>query len=324
MGSPEHAPRDAGFWLRLAAWLIDGVVTLPLAFAGWALALQASTPWQAAAVAAAMLAMPWLYFAITEGSRWQATVGKLALGLRVVQSEGRTIGFGRSSARTFAKALSAAPLLLGFALAGVTRRKQALHDLIASTRVVSVRSGRAWLAAATVLVAAALLVAGMVAAVNELERRRYRQITEAAVRRLSALAQAEQELFERDGAYQPITLPAAGVPGKQRRPWSQAEREQAAAIGWHPVDDDHPASYFTYRLVVGSTGAGTPTWAACAEGDLDGDGVMQAIIAFQPALDASGGEGAPPAPCTHSPRLELPLSYQGRTGPLRAGPKDVF
>ena len=78
----------------------------------------------------------WLYEALMESSRWQATLGKRAVGLRVVDLGGRHISFGRATARHFAKILSSLILNIGFIMAGFTEKKQALHDLIAGTLVV--------------------------------------------------------------------------------------------------------------------------------------------------------------------------------------------
>src|ERR1700754_3992081 len=71
-----------------------------------------------------------------ESSPLQGTPGKLVLGLQVTELKGRRISFGRALGRHCAKALSSIPLAFGFFLAGVTTRKQALHDLIAGTLVL--------------------------------------------------------------------------------------------------------------------------------------------------------------------------------------------
>ena len=78
----------------------------------------------------------WLYFALSESSPRQATLGKRLLKMKVIDKDGGRIGFGRASARTFSKILSYVTLYIGFIMAGNTRRKQALHDLIAETYVV--------------------------------------------------------------------------------------------------------------------------------------------------------------------------------------------
>ena len=128
----------AGFWRRFAAWILDGLllslVTLPftLQFGGDA-AAQAG---RASATGTISTVVGWLYYALMESSAKQATVGKMALGIVVTDLEGRRIGFGRATGRYFAKILSALILGIGFLMAGFTERKQALHDMVASTLVV--------------------------------------------------------------------------------------------------------------------------------------------------------------------------------------------
>jgi len=130
---------DAGFWRRFAAYLIDSlIVTCALVV----LMLGAGTllPPGAGVMDALPLAyLPamWLYFALQESSARQATLGKRALGILVVGPDGGPIGFGRACGRHFAAALSYASLYIGYMLAGWTRRKQGLHDLIAGTFVIT-------------------------------------------------------------------------------------------------------------------------------------------------------------------------------------------
>jgi uncharacterized RDD family membrane protein YckC len=128
----------AGFWRRFAAWFLDGlllsVVTLPftLQFGGDTAAEAA----RASAAGTISTVVGWLYYALMESSAKQATVGKMALGIIVTDLEGRRVGFGRATGRYFAKILSALILGIGFLMAGFTERKQALHDMVASTLVV--------------------------------------------------------------------------------------------------------------------------------------------------------------------------------------------
>jgi uncharacterized RDD family membrane protein YckC len=65
-----------------------------------------------------------------------ATVGKMALSLKVTDMEGQRITFGRATGRYFGKWLSAVILLIGFIMAAFTAKKQALHDILASTLVL--------------------------------------------------------------------------------------------------------------------------------------------------------------------------------------------
>lgn len=65
----------------------------------------------------------------------QATLGKMALRLRVTDLDGNRISFGRASARHFAKYLSGLILAIGYIMAAFTERHQALHDMVAGTLV---------------------------------------------------------------------------------------------------------------------------------------------------------------------------------------------
>jgi uncharacterized RDD family membrane protein YckC len=79
----------------------------------------------------------WLYYAYFESSDWQASVGKKVMNLIVTDLNGNRISFGRASGRYFAKIISGLiPLGIGYILAGVTEKKQALHDMIASCLVL--------------------------------------------------------------------------------------------------------------------------------------------------------------------------------------------
>lgn len=78
----------------------------------------------------------WIYFAVLESSSWQATLGKRALGIIVTDERGERLTFGRATGRYWAKWLSYLTFLVGFAMAGFTRKKQALHDVLANTLVV--------------------------------------------------------------------------------------------------------------------------------------------------------------------------------------------
>jgi uncharacterized RDD family membrane protein YckC len=89
-----------------------------------------------ALVALVFLLVQWLYFALMESSVRQATVGKLAVGLKVADLKGRPISFWRASVRYFAKFISLVPLGIGFVMAFYNRRKQGFHDLISGCLVL--------------------------------------------------------------------------------------------------------------------------------------------------------------------------------------------
>jgi uncharacterized RDD family membrane protein YckC len=85
------------------------------------------------------LVATWLYFALMESSPRGATVGKMVMGLRVVDEQGNRLSFLRATGRFFAKYISAIILMIGFLMAAFTDRKRALHDIIAGTLVVKTR-----------------------------------------------------------------------------------------------------------------------------------------------------------------------------------------
>jgi uncharacterized RDD family membrane protein YckC len=156
----------AGFWKRVAAYILDAIILyIPSALIQKMMGGDAAE----AAMKQAQLAAPgdphvmlaalsqyyntmlpavliitvitWLYFALCESSRWQATIGKLALGIRVTDMHGARISLPRALGRYPAKYLSAIILGIGFLMVAWTQRKQALHDLVASTLVLNGRAG---------------------------------------------------------------------------------------------------------------------------------------------------------------------------------------
>lgn len=76
-----------------------------------------------------------LYGILMECSRYQATLGKMVLGLKVVDTRGRRLTFWRSAARNLLMFVSILTLGIGFLMAGWTRHKQALHDKLAKCYV---------------------------------------------------------------------------------------------------------------------------------------------------------------------------------------------
>jgi|TARA_B110000046_G_scaffold44845_1_gene49844 uncharacterized RDD family membrane protein YckC len=77
-----------------------------------------------------------LYFSLLESSHLQASLGKLALGIKVVDQHGARLDFLYCLVRNLSKFLSSLIFMLGYLMAAVTKNKQALHDLIAGSYVV--------------------------------------------------------------------------------------------------------------------------------------------------------------------------------------------
>jgi uncharacterized RDD family membrane protein YckC len=136
-GVPDDRAAYAGFWRRFAAHAIDYVIVLlgSLVLLVAATLVGLITDDSQEYFAPLPLISYFLYCALLESSPWQATVGKRALGLKVMNRRGMRIGFARAVVRFLAKLLSVATLLLGYLLVVVTKRRQALHDLIAGTLV---------------------------------------------------------------------------------------------------------------------------------------------------------------------------------------------
>jgi uncharacterized RDD family membrane protein YckC len=150
----------AGFWYRFGAFLIDWIILgilnwliiAPILAAigitsGMSMSDLASgnfDPEQLVAMVAAMFGIGWfvsmtldiLYHSFFESSKFQGSVGKIALGIKVTDLSGGKIDLVKAIIRNFCKIISGMILAIGYIMAGFTDKKQALHDMIASTLVV--------------------------------------------------------------------------------------------------------------------------------------------------------------------------------------------
>lgn len=142
-----------GFWIRFVAKFIDGIilwvitmivnVVLALGILGSANVFTArAEPGHLAPFFAYQglsflcglcIGIGYSWFFIT---RYQATPGKMAMGLKLLRADGSTLSFGRIVGRHFAEWLSGMILLIGYIMAGFDEEKRALHDRICDTRVV--------------------------------------------------------------------------------------------------------------------------------------------------------------------------------------------
>jgi len=156
--APVTAPvvQYAGFWRRSVAYFIDGLIlSVPNAILGMIYGLQLLSLFDigdggvdfdfgqigaliAGAIWLAMLSflLQVLYYALFESSRLRATPGKMALGIIVTDSERQRITLGRALGRNLGKILSGLILCIGYIMAGLTAKKQALHDMMADCLVV--------------------------------------------------------------------------------------------------------------------------------------------------------------------------------------------
>ncbi len=125
----------AGFWIRFAAWIIDTVIVW---FGiGVLSALARFGPFYTASLPLVLLGP--LYFVLLTGLRGQ-TLGKMAVGIRVVARDGKAPGLGYAALREIVgKFVSTIAFLLGFLWIAWDGRKQGWHDKIAGTHVVGAR-----------------------------------------------------------------------------------------------------------------------------------------------------------------------------------------
>ena len=151
---PNPDQPNAGFWVRFAALTVDGLligvlqfvfIYLPmLAFLYNTGALTAENPEMALAAAGSIIVLAQAaatllaigYFVALTAGKHQGTYGKRSMGIFVRRRDGGRIGIGHSLVRFVGYIISWIPLGLGYLMVAFSKKKLALHDLIAGTEVV--------------------------------------------------------------------------------------------------------------------------------------------------------------------------------------------
>ena len=136
-----------GFWIRFVASFIDGIILLILIIllASISFVIFGAALGEGAGVGMFLLVLilasvaTILYKPIMEASEYQGTVGKYALGMKVVDQNGQRITMTSSFLRTILYIIGAQGFLLclGVVMIGFTEYKQGLHDILANTYVVT-------------------------------------------------------------------------------------------------------------------------------------------------------------------------------------------
>lgn len=148
----------AGLWKRFAASFIDSIVTtiisyalmIPLMLIGVGVmgAGGSDNPFATGAGLASMLAIypvlflaPCVYFGWMQSSSLQASLGKLAVGIKVTRTDGQRMSFWRGFLRSlaylvFTMVTCGLGVLISGLMVALTERKQALHDMLCDTLVV--------------------------------------------------------------------------------------------------------------------------------------------------------------------------------------------
>jgi uncharacterized RDD family membrane protein YckC len=140
----------AGFWVRLAAFLIDGLILAGITYVmngiwgvatgvGWmgkpadeVTASSTTWMWQVLTVFIIQAA----YFICFWAWRGQ-TPGKMALKVKIVRFDGSRIGWGGAVIRYLGYIISVVIIFIGFLWIAFDARRQGIHDKIAETYVIS-------------------------------------------------------------------------------------------------------------------------------------------------------------------------------------------
>jgi len=120
----------AGFWRRLAAYLIDYFI---IGIICWIISLFGIL---GSILSYIILAAYLIGFWSVTGQ----TPGKAALGIKIVRLDGTNIGLGNAVLRFIGYIVSFIIFLIGFLMIGWHGKKRGLHDLIAATVVINVPS----------------------------------------------------------------------------------------------------------------------------------------------------------------------------------------
>ena len=145
-----QATEYAGFWWRFLAVFIDSIL-VAVASGVWGFILGgligvsgvvAGASQQTISATAEIfgfffgIGTAWLYEASMVSSRFQGTLGKMAVSIVVTDLNGGRISFWRATGRHFGKYLSWLLLFVGYLMQPFTDRRQALHDMMAGCLVL--------------------------------------------------------------------------------------------------------------------------------------------------------------------------------------------
>lgn len=140
-GNGRAAHRYAGFWLRLVAVVIDGLVLWAVSVLTFDLIRRAQGigPTDLSWVDIIEIAFGLAYYVVLTVMFGQ-TLGKMVVGIRVIPRQGGENRWGSILLReSIGKLVSTLLLMIGFLMAAFDREKRALHDRMAGTVVIKVR-----------------------------------------------------------------------------------------------------------------------------------------------------------------------------------------
>lgn len=130
---------SVGFWLRFGATFLDVLfLAVILNFSGAMLdVFYLIGHLDLARTIGTILGsiLVFFYYPCFESSKYQASIGKQILSIKVVEEEGERLTFGRALARFLAKGISFVLVFVGFIMIAFTD-KRGMHDIITDTYVV--------------------------------------------------------------------------------------------------------------------------------------------------------------------------------------------
>lgn len=145
---PSGGPQDAQIWRRSTAWLVDELartffyplLLIVLVMLGGEMPDPVS-PTEVTLTAilpqiVLRIGLSWIFW--SQGT----SPGAMVMGLRIVDAQGNPPGPVRGGIRALVEIVSISMLLVGFAWALFTRRRQTWHDLAAGTYIVDAPRAR--------------------------------------------------------------------------------------------------------------------------------------------------------------------------------------
>jgi len=152
----DRVSPPAGFWARLAAFIIDHILIAILFLCVWT-PIAGPRHWQMPDLPQTFTDVSWhqyrdqldlwmnkaipifypifLLYDVLLNGRFGATFGKMAIRAKITKLDGTPIGYNRALLRWLAARLSDF-FFFGYILIGLRRDKRGLHDLLAGTKVV--------------------------------------------------------------------------------------------------------------------------------------------------------------------------------------------
>ncbi|HEY9159809.1 MAG TPA: RDD family protein [Desulfomonilia bacterium] len=151
--SPLGVFNYAGFWIRVAAYIIDAVIlgaanlALQFVFSSFTSMPDMSDAMTSNPEMFKQFIMPFMILIIIQITvdigyptffvgKYGATPGKMICGLRIIRPDGSRVSYSRAFARYFAQMLSGIILFIGYLMVAFDDECRALHDRICDTRVI--------------------------------------------------------------------------------------------------------------------------------------------------------------------------------------------